>query len=88
MGMAGRDHKIVVLVLHFSQFFGNAVGVVVVDKSDRADYDRIGLGGLLSDKTIADQVSKGLGPVGVTPPADGAVKPLQKVRIERNAYSA
>jgi len=24
MGMAGRDHKIVVLVLHFSQFFGNA----------------------------------------------------------------
>ena len=39
MGVAGGDHQVVILVLHFGELFRDAVRMVVVDQRDRA-YNR------------------------------------------------
>ena len=43
---------------------------------------------LLVDQSVADQIAKGFRAVGIAAMADRAIKPLEKVGIERNANSA
>ena len=86
--VASRDHQFVVLVLRLGQFFRNAAGVVVVDEGYRAHHGRLRGGGLLGYQPVANQIAKGFRPVGVAAPSEGAVKPLEKIRIERDADPA
>jgi hypothetical protein len=88
MRVACRDDKFVMRVLQFRQLFRYAEGVMIIDQSDRAHRDRIGLRGLLSDQAFADQVSKGLGSIGIPALGQGPVKALQKIGVNRNADSA
>jgi len=88
MRMAGGDDEFVTGVLHFSQLFRDAAGVMVVDEGDGAHHGRVRRGGLLTDQAVADEVAKGLGAVGIAAMADGTIEPLEKVGIEGNADSA
>ena len=54
MRVARRDYELVIRMLKFSQLLRDPVGVMVVDKRDRTDYRRIGIGRLLCDQAIAD----------------------------------
>ena len=88
VGVAGGHDKVVILVLDFSQFFGDAMRVVIVYQRDGAHHRGIGGGRLLSDQAVSDEIAKSLGAVGISAAGDGAVKPLEKVGIERNTDSA
>jgi hypothetical protein len=88
MRMTGRNHQFVVCMLEFGQFLGNAVGVMVVDERDGADYRRIGACCPLCDQAIANQVPESLGPVGIAQPGDEIVEALEEIRIECYSDSA
>ena len=75
-------------VLDFGQLFGDTVSVVIVNQGDGADHNRVGCGGSLDDQSIADQVAKCFGSVGIAAPGDRAIKPFEKIGIEGNADSA
>ncbi len=88
MRVACRDDKFVMCVLQLGQLFRYAECVMVINQSDGSRRDRVGLGGLLGDKPFADEISKGLGAIGVAAFGERPVKSLQKIRIERDADSA
>ena len=88
MSVTRRDHQGVMRVLEFSQLFGNAISVMIVDEGYRADDRGIGTGCPLCNKAISDQVAKGLRPVRVTERGNMIVESLEKIGIESNADSA
>jgi len=75
-------------VLEFSQLFGDAMGVMIVDEGHRADDRGIGTGRPFRNQAIPDQVSKCLRPVCIPERGDVIVEPLEKIGIERNTDSA
>lgn len=75
-------------VLQVGEFLADAMGAVVVDKSDSANDDCIGCGCLLTDKTIANEVSECFGAIGIATLPDGSVETLQQIGIDGNANAA
>jgi hypothetical protein len=88
MGMTSRDHEFVICMLEFGQLLGDAMRVMVVDERDSTDHCRVGACRPLCDQAIANQVSKGLGPVRVAQSGDEIIEPLEEIRIQRNSDSA
>jgi len=88
MRMTRGHDQIVVLVLQLGQFFANAVRMMIVDKSDGSDHRCIRSSRLLCYEPVPDHVSKGLGTVCVTAAFNGAVEPLEQVRIDGNTDAA
>lgn len=86
--MAGRDHQFVVCVLKCGQLLANAVGVMVVDERDGANYRRIGIRRPFGDEPIADEIAEGLRAVRITESGDEIIEAIEEIRIERNADSA
>lgn len=80
--MTGRDHKFVIGMLKFGQLLGNAVAVMIIDERDGADYCGIGTRRALCDQAIADQIAKGLGPIGIAEPGDEIVETFEKVGVQ------
>jgi hypothetical protein len=88
MSMAGRDYQVMAGVLDFGQLFRDTVGVVVVDQGDGADNDRIRCSGSLDHQSIADEVAKCFGSVGIATTGNRAIEPLEKIGIEGYTDSA
>ena len=88
MRVSGGDNEVVVRVLRFSELFGDAGGMVVIDQRNGANDGGIGRGGLLADQPVANQIAKGFGAVRIAALRNGAVKPVQEIGVEGNADSA
>jgi hypothetical protein len=88
MGMAGGNDEIVAGVLKFGEFFGDAVGVVVVDEGDGADHGGVGGLGPLGDEAVANEITERLGAVRIAEAGDKVIKALEEVGIEGNSDSA
>jgi hypothetical protein len=88
MRVAGRDHQFMLGVLQLGQLLGDAGGVVVVDEGDGSHNSSVRGSSMYSHQLVADEVAKGFGAVGVTTLLNQAIKPIQKVRIQRNSDSA
>jgi hypothetical protein len=86
--VTGGNHQFVIRVLQLGQFFGNPRGVMVVDEGNSAHYSRVRGCGLFGHQLIADQIAKSLGAIRVPSLADQTVKPLEKLRIQRNTDPA
>jgi hypothetical protein len=78
----------VACVLKFSQLFGNAVGLMIVDKGDSANYRRIGIRRPFGDEPIADEITESLRPVRIAQSGNEIVEATEEIRIERNSDSA
>lgn len=87
MCMTGRDHQFVIGMLKFRQLLCHAVGVMVINQGDSAHDRSVRSSCSLRHKAIANQVAKGLGPVGVAQPRNEIIEALKEIGIERNSDS-
>jgi len=78
----------VVIVLNGGQLLIELPHVVIVHKSDRADY--LAIGGLpgLFDQFVANQVAERLGAVGIAALSDEVIELVQQVAVDGDANSA
>jgi hypothetical protein len=80
-----RIDRYVGLVLHVSEQITETMRPVIIDQADHPDNVSFPFYHLFLNQVVADQISYGLGPVGVVQFGDAAVKRPQQVFLQRDA---
>jgi hypothetical protein len=62
--------------------------MMIVYERNGANHCRTGTGRPLCNQAISDQITEGLGPVGVAQPRNEIIESFEKIRIERDSDSA
>ena len=85
VGMGGRNHEIMMVVLQFRQFVRQKPGVMIVDQRDAPHHERIRILHRCIDEAITYQIPKGFGTVSVAALLNETVKTGQEIGIDGDA---